>query len=96
MYITLKTIKRDLGFKGIEISDIIIAFPLVILFIIIFYFTRFKIPAIIFLMLGIFCLLPISVSKKNRMYKVLLLIFKYITRNKIYVYQKERKVNIVE
>ena len=36
MYITLKTIKRDLGFKGIEISDIIIAFPLVILFIIIF------------------------------------------------------------
>ena len=96
MYITLKTIKRDLGFKGIEISDIIIAFPLVILFIIIFFFTRFKIPAIIFLMLGIFCLLPISVSKKNRMYKVLLLIFKYITRNKIYVYQKERKVNIVE
>lgn len=96
MYITLKTIKRNLGFKGIEISDIIIAFPLVILFIIIFCFTRFKIPAIIFLMLGIFCLLPISVSKKNRMYKVLLLIFKYITRNKIYVYQKERKVNIVE
>ena len=55
MYITLKTIKRDLGFKGIEISDIIIAFPLVILFIIIFCFTRFKIPAIIFLMVFFVC-----------------------------------------
>lgn len=89
MYITVKSIKRDLGFKGIEITDIIIALPIIILFIIVFCFTRFKISAIVFLMLGIFSLLPINVSKKNRMYKVMILIFKYITRTRVFVYKKK-------
>ena len=89
MYITLKSIKRNLGFKGIEIQDVIIALPIVILFIVFFCFTRFKIPSIIFLMLGIFSLLPINVSKKNRMYKVVILVVKYLFRTKIYVYKKQ-------
>ena len=89
MYITVKSIKRDLGFKGIEITDIVIALPIIILFIIVFCFTRFKIPAIVFLMLGIFSLLPINVSRKNRMYKVMILIFKYITRTRVFVYKKK-------
>ena len=89
MYITVKSIKRDLGFKGIEITDIVIALPIIILFIIVFCFTRFKIPAIVFLMLGIFSLLPINVSKKNRMYKVMILMFKYITRTRVFIYQKK-------
>ena len=38
MYITVKSIKRDLGFKGIEITDIVIALPIIILFIIVFCF----------------------------------------------------------
>ena len=69
MYITLKSIKRNLGFKGIEISDIIIAFPMIILFIILFCFTPLKILSVIGLMIGIFCLLPINVSKKNGTWK---------------------------
>ena len=89
MYITVKSIKRNLGFKGIEISDIIIALPMIILFIVLFCFTPLKIPAIVGLMIGIFCLLPVSVSKKNRMYKVIGLIFKFLIREKIFVYQKE-------
>lgn len=92
MYITVKTIKRNLGFKGIEVSDIIIALPMIILFIVLFCFTPLKIPAIVGLMIGIFCLLPINVSKKNRMYKVIGLIFKFLFNEKIFVYQKERKV----
>lgn len=96
MYITLKSIKRNLGFKGIEISDIIIAFPMIILFIILFCFTPLKILSVIGLMIGIFCLLPINVSKKNRMYKVIGLIFKILFREKIFVYQKEGKVNKFE
>lgn len=96
MYITLKSIKRNLGFKGIEISDIIIALPMIILFIILFCFTPLKILSIIGLMVGIFCLLPINVSKKNRMYKVIGLIFKFLFREKIFVYQKEGKVNKFE
>lgn len=96
MYITLKSIKRNLGFKGIEISDIIIAFPMIILFIILFCFTSLKILLVIGLMIGIFCLLPINVSKKNRMYKVVGLIFKFLFREKIFVYQKEGRVNKFE
>lgn len=95
MYITVKSIKRNLGFKGIEISDIVIALPMIILFIVLFCFTPLKIPAIVGLMIGIFCLLPINVSKKNRMYKVIGLIFKFLIRKKIFVYQREG-VNKVE
>ena len=90
MYITVKSIKRNLGFKGIELSDIIIALPVLIIFIFLFCFTPFKIPSIIGLMIAIFCLLPVNVSKKNRMYKVLVLIFKYLIRDKIYIYKIER------
>ena len=96
MYITVKSIKRDLGFKGIEVSDIVIALPMIILFIVLFCFTPIKIPAIVGLMIGIFCLLPINVSKKNRMYKVIGLIFKFLIREKIYVYQKKGQVNEIE
>ena len=95
MYITVKSIKRNLGFKGIEISDIVIALPMIILFIVLFCFTPLKIPAIVGLMIGIFCLLPINVSKKNRMYKVIGLIFKFLIREKIFVYQREG-VNEIE
>ena len=93
MYITVKSIKRNLGFKGIELTDIIIAFPIIICFIVMFCFTRLQIPSLIFLMIGIFCLLTINVSKKNRMYKVIGLIFKFLFRNKKFIYQEKGKVN---
>ena len=96
MYITVKSIKRNLGFKGIEVSDIVIALPLLILFIILFCFTPLKIPSVVGLMIGIFCLLPINVSKKNRMYKVFGLMFKFLFKNKIYVYCTKDEVNKLE
>ena len=89
MYITLKSIKRNLGFKGIEISDIVIALPIITLFIILFCFTPLKIPAIV-------GLLPINVSKKNRMYKVIGLMFKYLFKDKTFIYKNERKVSELE
>jgi len=94
MYITLKSIKRNLGFKGIEIGDIIIALPIAIIFIILFCFTSFKILALELLLITIFCLLPINVSKKNRMYKVLVLIIKYVFRVKTFVYKMKGCDNI--
>lgn len=69
---------------------------MIILFIVLFCFTPLKIPAIAGLMIGIFCLLPINVSKKNRMYKVIGLIFKFLFREKLFVYQKEGQVSKVE
>lgn len=91
MYITVNSIKRNLGFGGIEIGDILLGFPILFIFIVLFTFTPFKQESLVFLMVGIFLLLPISVSKKNRMYKVLILLFTYLIRNKTYVYSKEIK-----
>lgn len=96
MYITVKSIKRNLGFKGVEISDVVIALPIIISFIVLFCFTPLKIPALVFLMIGVFCLLPINVSKKNRMYKVIGLMFRYIIRIKTFVYQEKGQVNNFE
>ncbi|MBR1376680.1 MAG: hypothetical protein IJ565_02585 [Bacilli bacterium] len=95
MYITVKTIKRSLGFKGIEILDIAISFPIIVLFILLFCLTSLKIPSLTFLMLGAFCLLPINISKKNRMYKIIGLIFSFIFRTKYFVYinDKEEYIN---
>lgn len=93
MYITLKLIKRNLGFKGNSRHYYRNTYNF---FIVLFCFTSLKISRVVGLMIGIFCLLPINFSKKNRMYKVIRLIFKYLTRNKIYVYQKERQVSEIE
>lgn len=91
MYITLKSIKRNLGFKGIEISDIAIAIPIIVLFLILFLFTSLKLLAVVLLMIGIFILLPINVSNKNRMYKVILLLIEFLKKEKTFVYQKEEE-----
>lgn len=93
MYITVKSIKRNFGFKGIEFSDLIIGIPILIISIILFIFTPLKMFAIVFAMVGFFCLLPINVSKKNRMYKALIMVFKYMFRKKHFVSYSEKEVN---
>lgn len=89
MYIVVNSLKRNLGFKGIEVNDLLIGIPIIFICIVLFIFSTFKIGALILFMIGIFMLLPISVSKKNRMYKVIALIFKYLFRKKTYIYSKE-------
>lgn len=91
MYITLSSIKRNLGFKGLEISDLIIGFPFLILFLIIFCFTRLKLFGLTILIIGIFLLIPIKVSQKNRMYKVLILVGSYLFRIKEFTYYKAKR-----
>ena len=81
---------------SLKLPDLTIHYAPRILFIVLFCFTPLKIPAIVGLMIGIFCLLPINVSKKNRMYKVIGLIFKFLFREKLFVYQKEGQVSKVE
>ena len=89
MYITVSSIKRNYGFKGVELSDLIIGLPIILIFILLFSLLSNKIFAITFLLLGIFCMLPVTVSKKNRMYKVLFLMFKYMFRTKIFIYNEK-------
>lgn len=89
MYIVVDSLKRNFGFKGIELNDILIGFPIIFIFITLFAFTRFKIFALVFLLIGIFMLLPIRVSKKNRIYKVIYLIIHYLVNDKVFIYRKD-------
>ena len=91
MYITLKSIKRSLGFKGLEIHDFLIAIPFFVLFLIFFCFTNFKIQSLSIIIIILFLLLPINVSNKNRMYKILILIMNFLTRRKEYILFNEYK-----
>ena len=68
MYITINSIKKTLG-KYIEINDLYIGIPMLILFLSMFSFMSNKIISLIFLTTCIFLMLPINLSKKNRMYK---------------------------
>lgn len=77
MYITIKSIKKTLG-KYIEMTDLYIGLPMLMIFLILFAFTNFKLQALVFLSVCAFLLIPINLSKKNRMYKVVILLFKYV------------------
>ena len=87
MYITIKSIKKTLG-KYIEMTDLYIGLPMLMIFLILFAFTNFKLQALVFLSICAFLLIPINLSKKNRMYKVAILLFKYIFKCKEYIYLK--------
>ena len=87
MYITIKSIKKTLG-KYIEMTDLYIGLPMLMLFLILFTFTNFKLQALVFLSVCAFLLIPINLSKKNRMYKVVILLFKYVFKCKEYIYLK--------
>lgn len=88
MYITIKSIKKTLG-KFIEMTDLYIGLPMFMIFLVLFAFTNLKIEALIFLSVCAFLLIPINLSKKNRMYKVVILLFNYLIRNKNYCYLNE-------
>ena len=87
MYITIKSIKKTLG-KYIEMTDLYIGLPMLMIFLILFAFTNFKLQALVFLSECAFLLIPINLSKKNRMYKVVILLFKYVFKCKEYIYLK--------
>jgi|SRR5574344_781533 hypothetical protein len=88
MYITINSIKKTLG-KFIETTDLYIGLPMLFIFLILFTCTNLKMFSLIFLTICVFLMLPISVSKKNRMYKVLFLVVNYIFKKKEYVFSRE-------
>lgn len=91
MYITVKNLKKTLG-KYIEFTDLYIGLPCFIVFLILFSIPYTRGFSLIFLSIISFMMIPINLSKKNRMYKVMYLVFKYIFKNKEYIYMKEGRV----
>ena len=84
MYITVKSLKKTLG-KYIELSDLYIGLPCLILFLILFLIHATRTISLIFLVTVVFLMIPINLSKKNRMYKVMYLVFNYIFKCKEYI-----------
>lgn len=87
MYITVKNMNKTLG-KWVEYNDLYIGIPLFIAFLIMFSFTNYKLFSFIFFSISVFIMLPIKLSKKNRMYKVIYLVFRYLFRCKEYIFKK--------
>ncbi|MBQ7790411.1 MAG: hypothetical protein IJ399_04030 [Bacilli bacterium] len=87
MYITISSIKKSLG-KYIEMTDLYIGIPMLFLFLTLFSIDATRGIALIILTVGVFLMIPVTVSKKNRMYKVAILIFKYLFGIKEYIYMK--------
>lgn len=87
MYITVKNMNKTLG-KYIEYTDLYLGLPMLLIFLVMFAFTSFKLESLVFLTISIFLMLPIQLSKKNRMYKVIGLLIKFIFKNKTYIFYK--------
>ncbi len=92
LYITIRSVKKTLG-KYIEMQDLYVGLPILFIFLILFSFTKFKIFALVFFTIGAFLMIPISVSKKNRMYKIFGMLFMYLLRVKDFTYEKEEIAN---
>lgn len=88
MYITLKSIKRNLGLFNLEIEDIIVGVIFAVIFLIFFLFKLYTISFVI-LAHGLFALIPMDFSKENRMYKLFSLFFKFMFKNRNYYFYKD-------
>ena len=87
MYITVSSLRKTLG-KYIELTDLYIAMPSLIIFLTMFAIPFTRIISLIFISTILFLLIPIRLSKKNRMYKAIGLVVRYVYRNKEYIYFK--------
>lgn len=87
MYITLKSIKKNLGLFNLEFEDLILGGTFVLIFTILFL-LKFYTVAIVVIAFGALSLVPMDYSKCNRMYKLFILFVKYLFKNRNYYYYK--------
>lgn len=88
LYITLQSIKRNLGLFNLEFEDLIIGSIFGIVFTILFLLHFYTI-AITLISLGIISLFPVDFSKRNRVYKLFILFIKFILKHKNYYFYNE-------
>lgn len=85
MYITLKSIKRNLGLFNLEMEDLIIGSIFIVVFTILFL-LEFYTTSIVVISFGIISLVPMDFSKCNRMYKLFILFTIFIFKDKNYYF----------
>lgn len=89
MYLTIQSTKRRVGFGGIELNDLIIGIPLFFTLLLMFSFSSLRTISIILFVISAFMFTPVNLSKKNRMYKVIGLVFRYFKSDREFVYYKD-------
>jgi len=87
LYITLQSIKRNLGLFNLELEDLIIGSIFGLLFIILFL-LHFYTFSLVIISLGVLSLIPMDFSKCNRMYKLFIVFTKFLFKNKNYYFYK--------
>lgn len=87
MYITLQSIKRNLGLFNLTIEDILVISAFGVLFTIMFLLGFYTI-SIVIISFGIISICPVEFSKSKRMYKLFVFFIKYVFKNKHFYYQK--------
>ena len=85
MYITLQSIRRNLGLFNLNIEDLVVFSGFAITFTV-FFLTGFITTSIVIAAFGVISLFPIDFSKSERMYKLIVLFIKYIAKTKKYYY----------
>ncbi len=93
MYITMQTIKRNLGLFNLQLQDIIIGGIVAVVFVTLFL-LRFYTSGLVILSLGIISLVPMNFSKADRTYKLVILFCRYLFSNKEYCYFLEEDKNV--
>ena len=73
-------------------TDLYLGLPMLMIFLVLFAFTNLKIVALVFLSICLFLLIPINLSKKNRIYKIMILLIEYIFKNKNYCFFNEEYI----
>lgn len=87
MYITLQSIKRNLGLFNLELQDLFIGGGILLVFTILFLLKIYGLATLV-ISLGFISLVPIDFSKCNRMYKLFILFFKFLFSDRNYYYYK--------
>ncbi len=85
MYITLQSIKRNLGLFNLEFEDLIIGGIFIVVFTILFL-LKFYTVSIVIISIGVLSLVPLDFCKCNRMYKLFVLFLKYLLKEKNYYF----------
>lgn len=93
MYITMQTIKRNLGLFNLQLMDIIIGGTVGIIFTILFLLKAYTIGFVI-LSLGVLALVPMNFSKCDRLYKLVILFSRYMFNTKEYVYFSSDNIDV--
>lgn len=87
MYITLQSIKRNLGLFHLEFHDLILGGIFILVFTVLFLLKIYTL-SILIISIGALSLVPMDFSKCNRMYKLFVLFFKYLFKNKKYYFYR--------